>query len=77
MAVKKEYPQEIEIKLALVEWAKAKLLPEDYARFRREIRKDDSITRDEVKALIDAGHRAWVKGKPMVVKAKGKPTSPR
>lgn len=53
-----EQPLEMQVKLALVEWAKDRLLKEDYTRIRREIRRDPSIKRDTVTALIDAGDRA-------------------
>lgn len=68
MGSKVTYPLAVEVKLMMVEGAKFKLLREDYARIRREIRKGHLITQDEVKALIEAGDRARVKaGASMVV----------
>jgi len=59
MAKKKTYPREIEFKLLLVEGQKERLFQHHYGEIRREIRRNPSITMDEVKALIEAGAHAY------------------
>lgn len=50
---RKECSFATEVKLNMVEWAKPWLFEGDFRRIRQKIRKDDSITQDQVTAMIE------------------------
>jgi len=54
-----DYPQAVLVNYSLMEWARPHLLPRDYVLMRNKFRRNPYMPREEVRAMIDAGKRAY------------------
>lgn len=54
-----DYPLAVQTNYFLMEWARPQLLKRDYVLMRNKFRRNPYMSREEVKAEIETGKRAY------------------